>query len=113
MRRADARAPRAYLPDTPPDTRKLITSPLAYWRTPYLFVFFVFGALWIYAFVGLSEKPRFLRRAAWMVPIFVAIHLAVGVLAEVRQMLPLAFILIPLAFFTLFPAARPTDSSGT
>ena len=81
----------------------LTASPLEYWRMPYLYIFFVFGALWIYAFRRFREKPLFLQRAALIVPPFVAVHFAVGVIYEVRQMLPIAFILLPMALLTLFP----------
>lgn len=79
------------------------TSPLDWWNTPYLFPLLLYGALWVFAFQGFSGKPRFLRRASLVVPIFVGIHVAVAVLYEVRQLLPLAFLLIPLALFTLVP----------
>jgi hypothetical protein len=50
----------------------------------------------------LSENPLFLRRASWMIPFFILIHLIVGKLDEPRQMIPLAFIIIPMCMFFTF-----------
>ena len=74
-----------------------------FYRANYLFIFFIFGVFWFYALMDYKTKPLFLRRAALMVPFFIIAHLVTGIIAEVRQMLPLGFIIIPMALFYLFP----------
>lgn len=61
------------------------------------------GAFWIFAALGLRRAPRFLRRAAWIVPFYLATILVWGVWYEVRLLMPLYAVLIPLGLFTLFP----------
>ncbi len=78
-------------------------SPLDYYNARYLFILFIFGAFWVYAVLSWKDKPLFLQRAALMIPFFVAAHLLTGIIHEVRQMLPLAFIIVPMAMFYLFP----------
>ena len=56
----------------------------------YLSMFFVFNVLWIYAFLRLWEKPRFIRATLVLIPAFIAAHMITGVILEVRQMIPLA-----------------------
>ena len=93
-----------HLPDNIDGILNQITSsPLDYWRMDYLFIFFVFNVLWIYAFLKFKDKPLFLRRVSLLVPIFIGLHMLTGIIAEVRQMVPLGFIIIPMALFYLFP----------
>lgn len=87
----------------------LAISPLDYWRAAYLYIFFVFGLFWIFAYLRFSQKPLFLRRSLLTVPFFVLPHMIAGIVLEVRLMLPLAFILIPATFFYLFV---PPSHSG-
>jgi hypothetical protein len=86
---------------------QLGTFPLDYWAASYFYFLFIFGAFWLYAFLRYSKKPLFLQRAALMIPLFIFAHLLTGIFHEVRQMLPLSFIIIPMALFYLFPEARP------
>lgn len=81
----------------------LAMSPLGWWDARFLFIFFLFGTLWLFAFLKYSKMPLFLRRAAFMIPVFVIAHLFGGVIGEVRLMLPLSFLVIPMSFFYLFP----------
>ncbi len=78
-------------------------TPLEYWQAEYLYIFFIFGALWIFAFINYSKKPLFLQRAVLLIPVFLIIHFLTGIIKEVRQLLPLIFIIIPMALFFLFP----------
>ena len=82
----------------------LLSSPLGWWDARFLFVFFVFGTIWLFAFLKYSRLPLFLKRAGFLMPVFVIAHLFGGVIGEVRLMLPLGFLLIPMSFFYLFPA---------
>lgn len=84
--------------------------PLDYWQASYLYLFFIFGALWVFAILSYSRKPLFLRRAVLMLPAFMIGHFLTGRINEVRQMLPLSFVIIPMAFFYLFPAME-TDKT--
>ncbi|MBF0277591.1 MAG: hypothetical protein HQM13_07370 [SAR324 cluster bacterium] len=77
-------------------------SPLFYWQAGYLYLIFLFGVFWLYAFFNFSSKPFFLQRSSWMIPLFIIIHFLTGVIHESRQMLPLSFIIIPSAIWYLF-----------
>ncbi|NUQ00801.1 MAG: hypothetical protein HUU35_13205 [Armatimonadetes bacterium] len=57
----------------------------------------VYGVLWWLALSGLREQPAFLRRSVILVPVFLVVHLAVGLLGETRYFLPLAPTILPLA----------------
>ncbi len=82
---------------------QLGTSPLEYWAAVNFYILFIFGAFWLYAFLNYEKKPLFLRRAALVIPLFILAHLLTSIIAEVRLMLPLSFLIIPMAFFYLFP----------
>jgi hypothetical protein len=75
---------------------------LDYFRHNYLSLFILFGALWLYAYLSWARKPRFLRAGLLMVPLFVLANFITGIISEARQMIPLAYIIIPAAFFWLF-----------
>ncbi|MBC8505873.1 MAG: hypothetical protein H8D34_13500 [Chloroflexi bacterium] len=79
-------------------------TPLEYWKAEYLYIIFIFGVLWIFAMLNYSKKPLFLQRAVLLIPIFLVIHFLTGIIKEVRQLLPLSFIIIPMAFFYIFPS---------
>jgi hypothetical protein len=64
-----------------------------------LYIFPIFGVLWIFAFIHFQGKPFFLKRVTYMIPFFVFIHFLTGEISEVRQMLPLSFIIIPTFLF--------------
>ncbi|MFN8380781.1 MAG: hypothetical protein U0V02_02515 [Anaerolineales bacterium] len=85
------------------------SSPLGWWKASFLFVFFLFGVFWIFTYLRYSQKPLFLQRASLLIPVFVLAHLFGGVIGEVRLMLPLSFIIIPMSFFYLFPVNLPTQ----
>jgi len=80
----------------------LLTNPLDWWTAPYLYIFFLFGPLWIYSLMKFKDKPLFLRRASLIIPIFIGIHMVTGIIPEVRQMIPLAFIVIPMGMMYMF-----------
>lgn len=86
---------------------------------PTVYVFLLFGALWVLAFMGQRRGPEMLRRSLWLVPPYVALHYAVAIAQEVRVYLPLAPIVIPLSWCVLFPearlaeAARPSSTRAT
>ncbi len=82
---------------------------LDFYSYPYIYIFFIFGIFWIYAFLHYRQKPLFLRRASLMIPFFIAAHLLTGIIGEVRQMLPLSFIIIPMALFSIYPSKLNSD----
>ncbi len=83
-----------------------------YFSSNYLSLFLLFGALWVYAYLSWTRKPRFLRAALLMVPLFALSNLITGIISEARQMIPLAYVIIPAAFFWLFAneIASPSTS---
>lgn len=85
----------------------LFSSPLVWWDERFLFPFFIFGTIWVFAFLNYSKLPLFLQRAGLLIPVFVILHLFGGVIGEVRLMLPLSFLIIPMSFFYLFPVDQP------
>jgi hypothetical protein len=85
------------------------SSPLDYWEAVYFYSVLVFGTFWLYAFLKYEKKPLFLRRAALMIPLFILAHLLTSMISEVRLMLPLSFLIIPMAFFYLFPQNQETS----
>ena len=81
----------------------LMRNPFDWYRVPHLGIFFVFSVLWIYPFVRFERQPRYFRRISVIVPVFVAAHMITGIIMETRQMIPLAFIVIPMSLITMFP----------
>jgi hypothetical protein len=61
----------------------------------------IFNVFWVLAFLKFKEKPLFLQRALWTIPLFVIPHMITGRIAETRQMIPLSFIIIPSSIFFL------------
>lgn len=64
-----------------------------------LYIFLIYGFLWIIPFLSFVNKPVFIKRLSYLIPIFVVCNLLTGIVNEVRQMLPLVFIIIPAFFF--------------
>jgi hypothetical protein len=83
--------------------QQFYTPPIDYWAASYFYIFFIFGVFWLYAFLEYAKKPLFLRRTALMIPLFILAHLLTSIISEVRLMLPLSFVIIPMALFYLFP----------
>jgi len=69
----------------------------------YIYPFLAFSIFWLLAIIGLFKSPRFFRRVFWITPFFLAANLVTGIIFESRQMIPLGFIIIPLALFVLVP----------
>jgi hypothetical protein len=78
----------------------------------YLGVFFIFNVLWVYAFLRFREKPKFIRATLLLIPAFLIPHMITGVIMEVRQMIPLGFVVIPAAMFWIFRDELSTDKTG-
>ncbi len=82
------------------------------YRAFFLYIFLIFNIFWIYTFIRYKDKPLFLKRASLMIPLFVVAHLITGIISEVRQMLPLSFIIIPMTLFYIFPSKSPKEKIG-
>jgi hypothetical protein len=78
---------------------QLLNSGLRFYYATYLFPFFLFNFLWIYSFLNFRDKPFFLRRAAWLFPFFIVPHFITGIIEESRQMVPLAYLVIPMSLY--------------
>jgi hypothetical protein len=82
-------------------------SPLHYWKanaSDALALVQVLGffnlALWL-SWRDWRHKPAFLRRTAWMVPVFFVVYGSFGYLREIRYFLPVLPVVVPLALLTL------------
>jgi hypothetical protein len=64
------------------------------------------GAFWAFAILGLRYAPPYVRKSAYVVPFYVASVMLFGVWFEVRLLMPLYPILIPLGLSYLY---RPVN----
>ena len=80
--------------------------------SPTLFLVLVFGAVWVLAYMARRDGPEMLRRALWLVPPFILLHYLIAMVFEVRLFLPLAPILVPLAWCVVFPQDRRTTQGA-
>ncbi len=89
------------------------THPADLWSVPYLNFILIFGVFWYFAARRFRSKPLFLRRASYLIPIFIVVHFLTGIIHESRQMLPLSFIVIPMGLHYLInpPSPQWRDSS--
>ena len=78
---------------------------------PSLYLALLFGALWVVAFLGQRRGPRILARALWLLPPYVVLHYVIALVWEVRLFLPWAPVIIPLAWWVLFPEDRHAQSA--
>jgi len=101
-----------YITRNQPHLGSFATHPADLWSVPYLNFILVFGVLWYFAARRFRSKPLFLRRASYVIPLFILIHFITGIIHESRQMLPLSFIVIPMGLHYLFspPSRQRSDS---
>ncbi len=67
------------------------------------------GVMWLLAVVGFSRAPVFVRRAALVIPAYAGVVAVWGLWWEVRLLLPLLPLVLPLALSALFrPAEAPS-----
>jgi hypothetical protein len=64
-------------------------------------LFRVFNIMWFLAIIYFNRKPLFIQRALLSIPLFILPHMITGIISETRQMIPLSFIIIPAALFTV------------
>ena len=60
------------------------------------------GAFWLYAAIGISRAPAFVRRSALVLPAYALTILVWGTWVEVRLWLPMYPVILPLALSYLF-----------
>lgn len=70
------------------------------------------GGFWIFAILGLRDAPHLLKRLSWLIPLYLVPILLWGIWYEVRLLMPLYPILIPLGLFYIFPKARYNTNSS-
>jgi hypothetical protein len=81
-----------------------ITQPvMAIFHGIYIYPIMIFSIFWLYAILGYRKSPRFIKSVFWITPFFIAANFITGLFYESRQMIPLGFIIIPMALFLLFP----------
>jgi hypothetical protein len=69
------------------------------------------GAFWVFAALGFFAAPSVVRRLSLIVPVYLGLIAVWGVWYEVRLLMPLYPILLPLGLSFLFPpAAAPAVS---
>jgi len=91
----------------------MLSSNLSSW-VPTAQVLLLFGPMWLLAAVGAKRGPALLRRALWLLPPYLMLHYVVAFVIEVRLFLPYTPVIIPLAWWLLFPQAllqRPESGS--
>lgn len=72
------------------------------------------GAVWLFAVLGFARAPRFTRRAAVVIPIYAAAIAVWGIWWEVRLLMPLYPLVLPLALSYVFtPQATAPHREGS
>ena len=64
-------------------------------------IFWAFNIMWFLMLMYFIRKPIYIQRALLSIPLFILPHMITGKIHEIRQMIPLAFIVIPATIFTL------------
>lgn len=64
------------------------------------------GGLWAFAFLGFRYAPSFIKRGALIIPLYLVTVMVWGVWKEVRLLMPLYPILVPLGLSFLYPQER-------
>jgi hypothetical protein len=89
---------------------ELINPGYTLFHGTFIYPFLIFSIFWVLAILSYSKSPPFLRNVFWIVPFFIAGNLITGIINESRQMIPLGFIIIPMALFFIIPEARTRSS---
>jgi hypothetical protein len=69
-------------------------------------LFYAFNLMWLLAILFFKQKPLFIQRALLSIPLFIFPHMITGIISEIRQMIPLSFIIIPASLFTILELFR-------
>jgi hypothetical protein len=64
----------------------------------------IFGAFWIFAVAGFRHAPEFVKRTVLLAPLYLAVVAVWGVWYEVRLLMPLYAIVVPLGLSFLYGA---------
>jgi len=74
--------------------------PLLHWHDAFgLHFIFIYGFLWLFALLAYRKAPFFFKRSVIFLPFFLIPHWITGITSEPRQMIPLAFVVIPMSMF--------------
>ena len=76
-------------------------------------VLLLFGMIWVLSLLGAKKGPLLLRRALLLLPFYIALHYIIALVNEVRLFLPWAPVVIPLAWFALYPADSRLHAEGS
>jgi hypothetical protein len=71
------------------------------------------GIIWVLAIAGFSRAPEFVRRAALVIPAYAVVVAVWGLWWEVRLLMPLLPLVLPLALSSLFQPAPMPLTRGT
>ncbi len=66
------------------------------------------GGLWVFAFLGFRYAPRFIKRVVLIIPLYLITVMVWGVWYEVRLLMPLYPVLVPLGLSFLFLREQKT-----
>jgi hypothetical protein len=69
----------------------------------------LYGAFWIFAILGFSRAPAFVRRSAIIVPAYILLVGAWGIWTEARLLQPLYPVILPLGLSFLFRPRRQAE----
>jgi hypothetical protein len=67
------------------------------------------GGLWVFAFLGFKYAPGFIKRVSLVIPFYLIAVMVWGVWKEVRLLMPLYPILVPLGLSFIFPPEERND----
>ena len=62
-----------------------------------------FGIFWLYVVLGFRRAPAFIRRASLFVPFYAALLFVIGLWYEIRYLMTLLPVFIPLGLSYLYP----------
>jgi hypothetical protein len=69
------------------------------------------GAVWLFAMLGFARAPLFTRRAAAVIPIYVGAIAVWGIWWEVRLLMPIYPLVLPLALSYLFTPSQTAHAA--
>lgn len=70
-----------------------------------------FGVFWIYIALGFRRAPAFIRRASLMLPFYAVLIFVIGLWYEIRYLMTLYPVLIPLGLSYIWPRAEAAEGA--
>jgi hypothetical protein len=62
------------------------------------------GIFWLFIPLGFKAAPSFVRKMAWLIPAYLVVIMFYAIWFEVRLLMPLYPVLIPIGLAYLFPS---------